>query len=128
MCIRDRRKLRVIPADFPNAVLMVKQPNTLSSLKARLLRLFDKTLSDDLNPEPMRCKPMSISLQEDAIPTCVTTARRVPKHYEPESKKTIAELIDRKVITPVNESTTWCSPAFFVLKADGKRVLLDRMM
>ena len=67
---------------------------------------------------------MSISLQEDAVPTCVTTARRVPKHYEPESKKTIAELIDRKVITPVDELTTWCSPAFFVPKADGKRVRL----
>ena len=50
----DLRKLCVIPADFPNVVLTVKQPNPLSSLKAMLLRLFDKTLSDDLNPEPMR--------------------------------------------------------------------------
>ena len=73
----------MIPADFPNAVLSIRQPNNLSHLKARLLRLFDKTLSDDLNPEPMRCNPMSISLQEDAVPTCVITARRVPKHYEP---------------------------------------------
>ena len=67
---------------------------------------------------------MSISLQDDTTPTCVTTARRVPKHYEPELKKTVAELIDRGVITPVNEPTTWCSPAFFVPKADGKRVHL----
>ena len=59
-----------------------------------------------------------------AIPICVTTARRVPKHYKPESKKTITELIERKVITPVDEPTTWCSPAFFVPKADGKRVCL----
>ena len=35
------RKLHVIPADFPNAVLSVKQPNNLSHLKAKLLRLFD---------------------------------------------------------------------------------------
>ena len=48
----DLRKLCVIPADFPNVVLTVKQPNPLSSLKAMLLRLFDKPLSDDLNPEP----------------------------------------------------------------------------
>ena len=91
----DLRKLRVIPADFPNAVLSVSQANNLSHLRAKLLRLFDDTLSDDLNPEPMRCNPMSISLQDDAIPTCITTARRVPKHYEPESKRTVAELIDR---------------------------------
>ena len=98
----DLRKLRVIPADFPNAVLSVRQANNLPHLRAKLLRLFDATLSDVLNPEPMKCNPMSISLQEDAIPTCVTTARRVPKHYEPESKITVAELIDRGVITPVN--------------------------
>ena len=76
----DVHKLRVIPADFPNAIL-VKSPNQLTSLKTKLLRIFDKTLSDDLNPESMRCSPMSISLQNDAIPICVTTARRVPKHY-----------------------------------------------
>ena len=114
----------MIPADFPNVVLSVGQANKLSHLKAKLLSRFNSTLSDDLNPEPMRCLPMSISLQDDATPTCVTTARRVPKHYEPESKKTVAELIDRGVITPVDEPTTWCSPAFFVPKADGKRVRL----
>ena len=91
----DLRKLRVIPADFPNAVLSVGQANKLSHLKVNLLSRFDSTLSDDLNPEPMRCLPMSISLQDDATPNCVTTARRVPKHYEPESKKTVVELIDR---------------------------------
>ena len=59
-----------------------------------MLRKFDKTLSDDLNPEPMKCFPMSISLENEAVSICVTTARRVPKHYEPESKKTIEELIE----------------------------------
>ena len=116
------RKLRVIPADLPNTAFTVKQPNQLSSLKTKLLRMFNNTLSDDLNPEPIRCSPMSISLQNDAIPICVTTARRVPKHYEPESKKTIAELIERKVIAPVDEPTTRCSPAFFVPKADGIQI------
>ena len=94
----DLRKLRVIPAEFPNAVLTVKSSNLLASLKTKLLRKFDKTLCDELNPEPMRCSPMSVALQDDAIPICVTTARSVPKHYEPESKKTIEELIEQQVI------------------------------
>ena len=97
--------------DIPNAVLTVKSSNY-------------KTLSDELNPEPMICSPMSIALQDDAIPICVTMTPRVPKHYEPESKKIIDELIERQVIAPVEEPTTWCSPAFFVPKADGKRVRL----
>ena len=104
----DLRKLRVIPADFPNTVLAVTQTNELAHLKAKLLQKFDKTLSDDLNPQPMKCTPMSIALEDNASPTCVTTARRVPKHFEPESKKTVSELIDRGVITPVEEATTWC--------------------
>ena len=57
----DLRRLRVIPADFPNAVLSVGQSNKLSHLKAKLLQRFDSTLSDDLNPEPMKCPPMSIA-------------------------------------------------------------------
>ena len=64
---------------------------------AMLMQRFDSTLSDDLNPESMRCPPMSIALQENATPTCVTTARRVPKHYEPESKRTVTKLIDKGV-------------------------------
>ena len=63
----DLRKLRLIPSDFPNAVLTVKTSNQLST----------KMLSDELNPCPMKCAPMSITLQDDAIPICVTTARRV---------------------------------------------------
>ena len=42
----DLRKLRVIPADFPNTVLTVKSPPQLTSLKTKLLRIFNKTLSD----------------------------------------------------------------------------------
>ena len=40
------------------------------------------------------------------------------------SGKTIKELINRGVITPVNETSDWCSPAFFVLKGDNIRVRL----
>ena len=45
----DLRKLRVIPEDFPNAVLSVGQANKLSHLKAKLFSQFNSTLSDDLN-------------------------------------------------------------------------------
>ena len=71
----------------------------------------------------MKYPPMSISLQEDAMPICVTTDRRVPKHYEPESKKTITELLERQVIAR-RRTKAWWTPAFFVPKADDKRVRL----
>ena len=53
----DLRKLRVIPADFPNAVLSVKTNEQLAVLKRKLLKTFDRTLSDELNPSPMKCAP-----------------------------------------------------------------------
>ena len=37
----DLRKLRVILADFMNAVLTVRSTNQLTSLKTKLLRKFD---------------------------------------------------------------------------------------
>ena len=54
----------------------------------------------------------------------VLSARRVPLRYRKEANKTIKELVERGVITPVNETLDWCSPAFFVPKGDKIRVRL----
>ena len=71
--------------DEENSAAWMQAQDQLQPMQNTIeLRKFDKTLSDDLNPEPMKCSPMSISLENDAVPICVTTARRVPKHYEPE--------------------------------------------
>ena len=62
--------------------------------------------------------PMHIHIKEGATPRKVTTARRVPLRYESEAEKTVQELIEKGVIIPANETTDWCSPAFFVPKGD----------
>ena len=67
---------------------------------------------------------MHITLMPGAIPKKVLCARRVPLRYEKEANKTIKELVDRGVITPVNGTLDWCSPAFFVPKGDKIRVRL----
>ena len=66
----------------------------------------------------MHCNPMKIPLQEIAKPIFVTTDRRVPEHYEPESKITVDELVERQIITLVNE-LTWCCPASSYRKQTG---------
>ena len=86
---------------------------------------FKDVLSDELSPIPMKTKtPMHISLKKGVAPKKVTSARRVPLRYEKEAAKTVQELIKKGVITPVSETTDWCSPAFFVPKADKVRVRL----
>ena len=51
-------------------------------------------------------------------------ARRGPLHYKKEAEKTVNQLIKKGVIVPANETTDWCSPAFFVPKGDKVRVRL----
>ena len=67
---------------------------------------------------------MHINLVDNIKPFKTLLARRVPLHYEAEANKTIQDLIDKKVIVPVSETTDWCSPVFFVPKGDGVRVRL----
>ena len=105
MCIRDRI--------------------TTCSEREKLIRDYPDVLSDKLSPQPMKTeKPMHIHLKEGAIPRKVTSARRVPLRYEKEAEKTVNELVKKGVIVPANETTDWCSPAFFVPKGDKIRVRL----
>ena len=67
---------------------------------------------------------MHITLKSDYKPFKTLSARRVALRYEEEAAKTIEELIKKRVITRVNETTEWCSPAFFVPKGDKIRVRL----
>ena len=68
--------------------------------------------------------PMHITLKKDYFPFKTLSARRVALRYEDKAAKTINELIEKKVITRVKETTEWCSPAFFVPKGDKIRVRL----
>ena len=82
-------------------------------------------MSDELSPTPMKTeRPMHITLKKNHSPFKTLSARRVALRYEEEATKTIDELIKKKVITRVNETTDWCSPAFFVPKGDKIRVRL----
>ena len=84
-------------------VLSVRTNEQLAALKRKLLRKFYKTLSDELNPTAMKCVPMSIKLQADTVPVCVTTARRVPKHLLQNQRL----MCMREKLTNYNFSVIW---------------------
>ena len=84
---------------------------------------FKGTISDELNARPMAVPPMKIYLKDSNVkPTRTSTARAVPKRFEAPAKKAVLDLIKKGVIIRVTTPTEWCSPAFFVSKADGKNV------
>ena len=121
----DLIALKIIPGGFPNTVFESCREITTSSECEKLIKDYPDILSDELSPRPMKTdKPMRIHLKEGAVPRKVTSACRVPLHYKKEAEKTVNELVKKGVIVPANETTDWCSPAFFVPKGDKIRVRL----
>ena len=129
---KDLVSLQRIHPGFPhvrvhnnNAVHHEALPTTVRDLTAEILSEYEDVLSDELNPVPMQTgTDMHINLIDNVKPFKTLLARRVPLRYETEANKTIQDLINKKVIVPVSETTDWCSPAFFVPKGDGVRVRL----
>ena len=82
-------------------------------------------ISDELNPIPMQTgKNMHTSLIDNCKTFKITTSRRVLLPFEKEANKVVQDLIAKQVIVPVKDTTEWCSPAFFIPKADGIKVRL----
>ena len=63
---------------------------------------------------------MTVTLRSDipTTPTFTSVARKIPVHWVDKANRMILELIEDNIIEPVTEPTTWCSPAFFVSKAN----------
>ena len=67
---------------------------------------------------PMNVPNMSIHLTENYV------LYRISLRFMNPAEKVVTDLINANVISPVTEPTEWCAPAFFVPKADGKKVRL----
>ena len=122
------KEFRRIPRGFPNTILNDNNEfcfrTTIELLLDEFTTEFNEILSDELNPLPMKGDPMQISLKSNAILKKVTGARRAPLRYEEQADSVVQDLMNKKVIVPVNITTDWCSPDFFVHKADRIRVRL----
>ncbi len=75
---------------------------------------------------PVRCKPIQITLKDDAKPYCITTARRIPIPLYTKVKDEIGRMEELGIITPVSEATEWCAPLSVVVKPSGNvRICAD---
>ena len=72
----------------------------------------------------MCAEKMKIFLKENAVPYRVSALRPIPLRFQEPANSEIARYAESGIITPCDEPTDWCSPAFFVPKGDGKRVRL----
>ena len=115
------QKLRVIPESFPAVVAAV---TTYNDIKTKTIATFPQVFSDTLDDRPMCAENMKIYLKENATPYRVSAPRPIPLRFQEPANLEIDKYIKSGIITPCDEPTEWCSPAFFVPKGDGKRVRL----
>ena len=117
----DLQKLRVIPESFPAVVAAV---TTYNDIKTKTIATFPQVFSDTLDDRPMCAENMKIYLKENATPYRVSAPRPIPLRFQEPVNLEIEKYVKSGIITPCDEPTEWCSPAFFVPKGDGKRVRL----
>ena len=69
----------------------------------------------------MTCLPLKIYIDPDDIPRTISTAARIPKHWEKKEKKTLDRDTRLGVLgkTPVGVPSTWVHRMVVVAKADG---------
>ena len=92
--LKSLKEMDRIPQGFPNYVLdrnielgtasccMTRTENSMIQL---MIQKFKNTISDDLNPKPMKGDKMRINLKPNVEPKKVMPARRVPLRYETEA-------------------------------------------
>ena len=93
-----------------------------SSTRQKILDKFPSVFKDSLGTEPMSTEQVHLHLRPNATPFRVSAARQIPLRFCEPAEACIKELLNKKIITPCHEPTEWCSPAFFVVKPDGKSV------
>lgn len=137
----DLIRLGVLPEDFPSTTFEL--PTAFNTKEATEAESEDDELDldtlieeysdvfDESKISPVAGDPMVIDVNREGPnykPVRITTARKIPLHFQEEAEKTLQLYIDSGVIerVPDNETTEWCSAGFFVPKPDGRvRLVVD---
>ena len=116
-------------------VVNTRTDNLLSRDAAKHLGLVQRIASvqkdcdplfAELDEKPANCKPVHISLKEDATPYSVQAARRVPIPLLQKVKEELDRLKSAQVIEEIQEPTDWCAGMVPVLKRNGAvRICID---
>ncbi len=98
----------------------------LKEMRDKLIKAYPDVFYDGKGLPPMTGDKMHISLDENAVPFKVTTARKLPHAAREDIKRQLEDMVKKVIIAPVNEPTKWVHPMVVVLKADGSwRLCVD---
>ena len=68
----------------------------------------------------MKCEPVKIVLNENAVPYNLTTPRHVSQLLTPKIEAEIQIILKEGTIVPIEMETDWCSRLVPILEPNGK--------
>ena len=119
LSMRDLKNMHILPKAFPDIVVnKITSEDQLRLMKEAIVKDYEKILQDRLSVEPMAGEPMTIHLEEGAVPHQCLTARSIPLHWERPAGEAVQKLMDSRVLIQEHGPTDWIAPGFFVPKGD----------
>ena len=97
----------------------IDQINPTSNWKSEFPDLFKKCLGK-------LDTTYTIKLKREAEPVCIHASRKIARPLLPKVKQEIDSMLNKGVISPVTEPTSWCSGSLVVTKQNGSiRLCVD---
>ena len=125
----DLQQLAILSKRFPEPIMVISQERFDKFIKIRdqLIRNHPTVLTNELHTESLEGCVMKIHLTPgEKLPFHISTARQVLLHWKEKAERVVKKLISKRVITPQEEPTKWCTPGFFVIKKNGDlRLVVD---
>lgn len=90
--------------------------HNVEQTKKQLLHEFEVVFESQ---SPMKGEKFKINLVAEAVPCCVTKARKIPVAYENALRSELDELLQEGIITPVTTPTEWVSAIVVEPKKDS---------
>ena len=129
------KALKFLPEDWPHDTTVGRtvlsaghgeETITENDRKQLLMKEFSDVFEDQFL-QPMKGPPMTIRMQDDAKPFCITAARAIPHAYRDQIKSQLDDMVRNNIIEPVTEPSDWCHPIVTVPKrgTDERRLTVD---
>ena len=84
----------------------------LKMIKGMIMKEYAEVFSVEEQLQAMECKPMKIELKPGAIPTRISTPRKIGPSIKPKVKSEVEDMVKKDIIefVPADHATEWCHP------------------
>jgi hypothetical protein len=117
--VKESHQEAAPPSSIPESIAGDPTEEQKNRMEQAFLEEFSDVFDQNEELGCMEGPPMVITLKDDALPYYVNGARPIPFADRPQVKKKLDELVDKKIIIPVNEPSDWAAPLVVMRKPDS---------